>query len=236
MNHELVSWRDDHTKTFERLILRAVLRKASTMMIRVLAVPDYRVLSSFEEVFRAVLDWDGLGFSFYIHCQEFTSSLRRTGAQWKTLRDFQLQPPETLLYTCGGIDLGNGRSGFSTLKREATEKRLRLRRLMLRLRANLRSKAASATLGANEIVGDARKPASRVSVRRGRRRPAGTVVSLSEQRTCDRLVSPHHGRYCSREPRCRRKAGPRPGSRPRIRWRASSTSYGTAILRKAPSA
>jgi len=75
------------------------------MVIRVLALPDYLDLSGFDEVFRTLLGWDGLGFSFHIHGQEFTSFLRRTRAQRKALRDFQLRPRETFLYTCGGIDL-----------------------------------------------------------------------------------------------------------------------------------
>jgi len=90
---------------FKRLILRAVLRKVSPMVIRVLAVPDSLELSSFDEIFRTLLGWDGLGFSFHIHGQEFTSFLRRTRVQRKSLRDFQLRPRETFLYTCGGIDL-----------------------------------------------------------------------------------------------------------------------------------
>ena len=90
---------------FKRLILRAVLHKVSPMVIRVLAVPDYLDLSRFDEVFRTVLGWDGLGFSFRIHGQEFSSFLRRTRTRRKTLRDFQLRPRETFLYTCGGIDL-----------------------------------------------------------------------------------------------------------------------------------
>ena len=75
------------------------------MVIRVLAVPDCLDLSSFDEVFRTLLGWDGLGFSFHIHGQEFTSFLRRTKVHRSTLRDFQLRPRETFLYTCGGIDL-----------------------------------------------------------------------------------------------------------------------------------
>ena len=54
---------------FKRLILRAVLRNVSPMMIRVLAVPDYLDLPEFDEVFRTVLGWDGLGFIF-----EFTAT------------------------------------------------------------------------------------------------------------------------------------------------------------------
>jgi len=75
------------------------------MVIRVLAAPDYLDLSSFDEVFCTLLGWDGLGFSFHIHGQEFTSFLRRTKVQRKTLRDFRLRLRETFLYTCGGIDL-----------------------------------------------------------------------------------------------------------------------------------
>jgi hypothetical protein len=91
--------------SFKRLILRAVLRKVSPMVIRLLAVPDYLDLASFDEVFRTLLGWDGLGFSFHLHGQEFTSFLRKTKTQRKTLQDFRLRPRETFLYTCGGIDL-----------------------------------------------------------------------------------------------------------------------------------
>src|SRR5215469_12600460 len=90
---------------FKRLILRAVLRKVSPMVIRVLAVPDYLTLSEFDEAFRTFLGWDGFGFSFRIHSQEFISFLRRTKTQRTALRDFQLRPRETFLYTCGGLDL-----------------------------------------------------------------------------------------------------------------------------------
>lgn len=89
--------------SFKRLILRVVLRKVSPMVIRVLAVPDYLDLPVFDEVFRTVLDWDGLGFSFHIHGYEFCSFRRAT--QSKTLRDFHLHPRETFPYTCGAIDL-----------------------------------------------------------------------------------------------------------------------------------
>ena len=49
--------------------------------------------------------------------QEFTSFLRRTKVQRKTLRDFRLRPRETFLYTCGGIDLWEW--GFRLLDSEA---------------------------------------------------------------------------------------------------------------------
>jgi hypothetical protein len=88
---------------FKRLIFRAVLRNVSPMVIRVLAVPDYLDLPTFDEIFRTVLGWDGLGFIFRVHGQEYNSFRRR--ARSKTLQDFQLRPQEKVLYTCGAIDL-----------------------------------------------------------------------------------------------------------------------------------
>jgi hypothetical protein len=73
------------------------------MVIRVLAVPDYLDLPTFDEVFRTILGWDGLGFIFRVHGQEYNSFRRRPRS--KTLRDFQLRPQEKFLYTCGAIDL-----------------------------------------------------------------------------------------------------------------------------------
>jgi Plasmid pRiA4b ORF-3-like protein len=89
--------------SFNRMILRAVLRNVSPMVIRVISVPDFLDLTDFDEVFRTVLGWDGLGFIFRVHGQEFNSFRRVSRA--KTLRDFQLRPRETFLYTCGAIDL-----------------------------------------------------------------------------------------------------------------------------------
>src|SRR5215471_13233643 len=88
---------------FNRLILRAVLRNVSPMVIRVVSMPDYLDLPDFDEVFRTVLDWDGLGYIFRVHGQEFNSFRRATRS--KMLRDLQLRPRETFLYTCGVIDL-----------------------------------------------------------------------------------------------------------------------------------
>jgi len=90
-------------RPFNRLIFRAVLRNVSPMVIRVLAVPDYLDLPSFDEIFRTILGWDGMGFIFRVHGQEYHSFRRR--ARSKTLRDFQLRRQEKFLYTCGAIDL-----------------------------------------------------------------------------------------------------------------------------------
>jgi hypothetical protein len=83
---------------FNRLILRTVLQNVSPMVIRVLAVPAYLDLARFDEVFRALLGWEGLGFSFRIHGQEFSDFMRRRKKEWKQLRDFQLRERETFLH------------------------------------------------------------------------------------------------------------------------------------------
>jgi hypothetical protein len=88
---------------FKRLILRAVLYNGSPMVIRILAAPDSLRLLDFDEVFRAVLGWDHIGFLFRVHGQKFNSFRRATGS--KTLCEFQLRPSETFLYTCGAVDL-----------------------------------------------------------------------------------------------------------------------------------
>ena len=49
---------------FNTLILRAVLRNVNPMVIRVISVPDVPDLPDFDEVFRTVLGWEGLGFIF----------------------------------------------------------------------------------------------------------------------------------------------------------------------------
>ena len=108
---------------FKRLVLRAVLRNVSPMVIRVLAVPDYLDLPSFDEVFRTILGWDGFGYIFRVHGQEFNSFRRATRS--KTLCDFQLRLRETFLYTCGAIDLWEWSSGFWTSSREMMTTRCR---------------------------------------------------------------------------------------------------------------
>ena len=73
-------------------------------MIRLLAVPDYLGLADFDEIFRAILGWDGhMGYIFRVHGQEFNSFRRRT--QSKKLLDFQLHRQEKFLYICGAMDL-----------------------------------------------------------------------------------------------------------------------------------
>src|SRR6476660_8396129 len=73
---------------FKRLILRAVLRNVSPMVIRIVALPDHLDLPDFDEVFRAILGWDGLGFIFCIHGQEFNSFRRRSKSMVTVASDF----------------------------------------------------------------------------------------------------------------------------------------------------
>jgi hypothetical protein len=88
---------------FKRLILRAVLRNVSPMVIRVIAVPDSLSLHELDEVFRSVLGWENIGFIFHMQGLEFSSFRRATRS--RTLREFQLRPSETFLYTSSAIDL-----------------------------------------------------------------------------------------------------------------------------------
>ncbi|MDZ4797536.1 MAG: hypothetical protein SGI92_05195 [Bryobacteraceae bacterium] len=53
--------------------------------------------------FRTVPGWEGLGFIFRVHGQDYNCFRRR--APSKTLQDFQLRPQEKFLYTRGAIDL-----------------------------------------------------------------------------------------------------------------------------------
>jgi hypothetical protein len=73
------------------------------MVIRVLSVPDYLDLPTFDEVFRTILGWDEMGFTSAFTDKEYNSFRRR--ARSKTLCDFQLRRQEKFLYTCGAIDL-----------------------------------------------------------------------------------------------------------------------------------
>ena len=88
---------------FNRLILRAVLRNVSPMVIRVISVPDSLRLFDFNELFLAVLGWENTGFVFRVHGQEFNSF--RRASHPVILSDFHLRPNETILYTCGAVDL-----------------------------------------------------------------------------------------------------------------------------------
>ena len=92
------------TTPFKRLILRAVLRNVSPMVIPLVSVSDRTDLHGLHDVFHAILGWSGdLGYIVRVHGQEFNSFRRSTRS--KALRDFQLHRQEKFLYVCDVMDL-----------------------------------------------------------------------------------------------------------------------------------
>lgn len=88
----------------KRLILRAVLRQVSPMVIRLISVPDHLELPEFHKVMRAILGWQSdLGYIIRIHGQEFNSFRRKTRS--KALHEFQLHRQEKFLYICDTLHL-----------------------------------------------------------------------------------------------------------------------------------
>ena|SRR5208282_5419714 len=56
------------TASFKRLILRAVLRQVSPMVIRLVSVADQMPPHEFHDVFRTILGWNGdLGYIVRVH-------------------------------------------------------------------------------------------------------------------------------------------------------------------------
>ena len=91
------------TTPFKRLILRAVLRNVSPMVIRLVSVSDRTDLLGLHDIFHAILGWTGdLGYLVRVHGQEFNSFRRSTRS--KALRDFQLHRQEKFLYVCDVLD------------------------------------------------------------------------------------------------------------------------------------
>jgi hypothetical protein len=88
----------------KRLMLRAVLRGVSPMVVRLLSVSDDTELPDLHDAFQQVLGWSGqLGYAFRIHGQEFNSFRRRSRA--KPLRAFRLHRQEKFLYLYDFLDL-----------------------------------------------------------------------------------------------------------------------------------
>src|ERR1039458_2587143 len=89
---------------FKRLILRAVFRHVSPMVIRQVAVSDQMNLPEFNDIFCAVLGWSGnLGYIFRVHAQEFNSFRRKTRS--KALHEFRLHRQEKFLYICDTLHM-----------------------------------------------------------------------------------------------------------------------------------
>ena len=92
------------TVSSKRLILRAVLRQVSPMVIRLISVSDQLELPAFHDIFRAILGWTGdLGYIIRIHGQEFNSFRRKTRS--KALHEFKLHRQEKFLYVCDTLHM-----------------------------------------------------------------------------------------------------------------------------------
>jgi len=73
------------------------------MVIRLVAVPGCLELADFDDIFDAVLGWDGgIGYAFHVQGQEFNSFRRHTRS--KKLCDFRFHRQEKFLYTIGAMD------------------------------------------------------------------------------------------------------------------------------------
>ena len=93
-----------NTVSSKRLILRAVLRQVSPMVIRLISVSDQLQLPDFHHIFRAILGWNGdLGYIIRIHGQEFNSFRRKTRS--KALHEFKLHRQEKFLYICDTLHM-----------------------------------------------------------------------------------------------------------------------------------
>jgi hypothetical protein len=92
------------TVSFKRLILRAVLRQVSPMVIRLVSVSDHMPLPEFHDVFRIIPGWNGdLGYIIRVHGQEFNSFRRKMRS--KALHEFKLHRQEKFLYVCDTLDM-----------------------------------------------------------------------------------------------------------------------------------
>jgi len=90
--------------SFKRLILRAVLRQVSPMVIRLVSVSDQVDLPQFHKIFSAILGWSGdLGYLISVHGQEFNSFRRKTRS--KALHEFKLHRQEKFLYVCDTLHM-----------------------------------------------------------------------------------------------------------------------------------
>ena len=113
------------TPSFKRLILRAVLRQVSPMIIRLVSVSDHMPLPEFHDVFRMILGWNGdLGYIIRVHGQEFNSFRRKTRS--KALHEFKLHRQEKFLYVCDTLTCGSG--AFASWIFRTARRRLATRR------------------------------------------------------------------------------------------------------------
>ena len=89
---------------FKRLVLRAVLRQVSPVIICMVSVSDQMPLHEFHDVFRTILGWNGdLGYIVRVHGQEINSFRRKTRS--KALQDFKLHRQEKFPYICDTLHI-----------------------------------------------------------------------------------------------------------------------------------
>src|SRR6201998_2683450 len=92
------------TPSFKRLILRAVLRQVTPMVILLVSVSDQMPLHEFHDVFRTIVGWKGdLCYIVRVHAQEFNSFRRKTRS--KALHEFKLHRQEKFLYVCDTLHM-----------------------------------------------------------------------------------------------------------------------------------
>ncbi len=92
------------TYPHKRLILRAVLRQVSPMVIRLVSVSDHMQLAKFHDIFWAILGWHGdLGYIIRVHAEEFNSFRRKTRS--KALHELKLHRQEKFLYVCDTLHM-----------------------------------------------------------------------------------------------------------------------------------
>lgn len=88
----------------KRLILRAVLRQVSPMVIRLVSVSDHMQLAKFHDIFRAILGWDSdLGYIIRVHGEEFNSFRRKSRS--KALHELKLHRQKKFLYVCDTLHM-----------------------------------------------------------------------------------------------------------------------------------
>jgi hypothetical protein len=131
------------TVSFERLILRAVLRQVSPMVIRLVSVSDHMPLPEFHDVFRIILGWNGdLGYIIRVHGQEFNSFRRKMRS--KALTSSSCTDRKSSSTSADTLDMGVGPSGLGYSGRGR-------RRLRADLRGRPRHYASGVLRGSNRL-------------------------------------------------------------------------------------
>src|SRR6266481_767720 len=102
------------TVSFKRLILRAVLRQVSPMVIRLVSVSDHMPLPEFHDVFRTILGWNGdLGYIVRCTVRKLIASGGRRGRKHESTARVEATPAgEVPLRLRHPAHVGGGLSGL----------------------------------------------------------------------------------------------------------------------------